>query len=70
LIGLAIAAKKKWLYAIFAIGGLGMFIMFGFLYYLSDVLEDRFGIDGIYEAIMALADIEGAIFLETIRDTV
>jgi ACDE family multidrug resistance protein len=44
---LSLLAKKKWLYAIFAIGGLGMFIMFGFLYYLSDVLEDRFGIDGI-----------------------
>jgi len=39
--------KGRWLYTIFAIGGIGMFILFGFLFYLSDTLEDFYGIKGI-----------------------
>ncbi|MCA0755454.1 MFS transporter [Paenibacillus sp. N4] len=42
-----LSEKGHWLYAIFAIGGNIMFIMFGFLYYLSSVLEDHYHIEGI-----------------------
>ncbi|MFC4779626.1 MFS transporter [Paenibacillus sp. GCM10023252] len=47
-----LAEKGKWLYAIFAIGGIAMFVMFGFLYYLSSVLEDHYKIDGIYKGLL------------------
>lgn len=44
--------KGHWLYATFAIGGLAMFIMFGFLYYLSSVLEDHYKIEGIWKGLL------------------
>ncbi|MFF2481861.1 MFS transporter [Paenibacillus sp. NPDC058071] len=44
--------EGRWLYAIFAIGCFIMFIMFGFLYYLSSVLEDDYGIDGIWKGVL------------------
>lgn len=44
--------KGRWLYAIFAIGGCAMFIMFGILYYLSSILEDHYKIDGIYKGFL------------------
>lgn len=47
-----LAEKGHWLYAIFAIGGIAMFIMFGFLYYLSSVLEDYYKIDGIWKGVL------------------
>jgi len=47
--------KGRWLYAIFTIGGIVMFIMFGFLYYLSLVLEDHYQINGIWKgALLAI----------------
>ncbi|WP_042161635.1 MFS transporter [Paenibacillus gorillae] len=48
----AILAKEGWLYAIFAIGGLAMYLMFGFLYYLSSVLEDHYNIEGIWKGVL------------------
>jgi len=39
--------KGRWLYAIFAIGGICMFVIFGSLFYLSDVLEERFRLHGV-----------------------
>ncbi|NBD26897.1 MFS transporter [Paenibacillus sp. T1] len=48
----SLLAEKRWLYAIFAIGGIAMFITFGFLYYLSSVLEDHYGIDGIVKGLL------------------
>ncbi|MFE5324509.1 MFS transporter [Paenibacillus sp. NPDC056579] len=39
--------KGRWLYAIFAVGGLCMLVIFGTLFYLSDALEEQFHIDGI-----------------------
>ncbi|WP_102027546.1 MFS transporter [Salirhabdus sp. Marseille-P4669] len=39
----------KWLIAIFIIGGLIMYILFGFLFFLSEVLEDKYDIKGIYK---------------------
>lgn len=47
-----LSENGRWLYAIFAIGGIGMFIMFGFLYDLSSVLEDRYQIDGIKKGLL------------------
>jgi MFS transporter, ACDE family, multidrug resistance protein len=38
--------EGRWLYAIFAIGGLLMLILFAFLFFLSSRLED-YGIDGV-----------------------
>jgi ACDE family multidrug resistance protein len=42
----------RWLYAIFAIGCLGMYIMFGFLYDLSSVLEKKHHIDGVVKGLL------------------
>ena len=44
--------KGRWLYAIFAIGGCAMFIMFGILYYLSSILEDHYKIEGVYKGLL------------------
>ncbi|WP_066174088.1 MFS transporter [Bacillus marinisedimentorum] len=37
----------RWLGGIFFIGGINMFILFGFLFHLSSVLEDRYKIEGV-----------------------
>lgn len=47
-----ILGKNRWLYAIFVIGGVLMFVMFGFLYYLSSVLEQHYHIDGIWKGLL------------------
>lgn len=41
--------KKEghWLYAIFAVGGILMFVLFGVLFYLSDIFEKEYNIDGL-----------------------
>ena len=44
--------KGRWLYAIFAIGGICMFVVFGVLFYLSSMLEDRYHIDGVYKGLI------------------
>lgn len=44
--------EGHWLYVIFAIGGSAMFIMFGFLYYLSSVLENKYHINGIWKGML------------------
>lgn len=38
--------KGRWLYAIFAIGGICMFVTFGVLFYLSEVLESKYNLFG------------------------
>ena len=38
---------SRWLIAVFIIGAILMFILFGFLFYLSSILEDTFDIKGI-----------------------
>lgn len=43
---------KRWLLAVFIIGAILMFILFGFLFYLSSILEDKFGIDGIKKGLL------------------
>jgi len=38
--------KGRWLYAIFAIGGICMFVIFGVLFYLSEILESKYNLTG------------------------
>jgi len=44
--------KGRWLYAIFVIGGICMFVVFGLLFYLSSRLEDQYGIEGIKKGLI------------------
>jgi len=39
--------KGRWLFAIFLIGAIGMFELFGLLFYLSEMLEEQYGFDGV-----------------------
>ncbi|WNQ12836.1 MFS transporter [Paenibacillus aurantius] len=39
--------KGRWLYAIFFIGGICMFVVFATLFFLSGMLEEQYGVDGI-----------------------
>ncbi|MCA1058558.1 MFS transporter [Rossellomorea aquimaris] len=39
--------ERKWIFGIFIIGILSMFILFGFLYYLSTLLEQAYSINGV-----------------------
>lgn len=43
---------KRWLIAVFIIGAILMFILFGFLFYLSSILEDKFGYTGIWKGVL------------------
>ncbi|MCF6411662.1 MFS transporter [Pseudalkalibacillus salsuginis] len=40
-----------WLYGVFMIGGINMFVVFGFLIYLSSSLEAKFGITGVLKGV-------------------
>jgi ACDE family multidrug resistance protein len=42
----------RWLYSIFTIGSICMFILFGVLFYLSSLLEDRYNIDGVKKGLI------------------
>lgn len=44
--------KGRWLYAIFALGGICMFVVFGTLFYLSQMLEDEHGMHGVLKGAM------------------
>ncbi|WP_216831565.1 MFS transporter [Alkalihalobacterium elongatum] len=44
--------EGRWLYAIFLIGCICMFVIFGVLFYLSTMLEEQHGIDGIKKGII------------------
>lgn len=44
--------KGRWLYAIFAIGGICMFLLFGVLFYLSDQLEKKHGLEGVLKGLV------------------
>ncbi|MGO4539690.1 MFS transporter [Paenibacillus sp. 2TAB19] len=47
-----IAREGRWLYAVFTIGGMAMFVMFGFLYFLSTHLEERYHLNGIWKGML------------------
>jgi MFS transporter, ACDE family, multidrug resistance protein len=42
----------RWLYAIFFIGVIVMFVLFGVLFYLSDTLENRYGIKDLQKGLL------------------
>ncbi|MCM3714940.1 MFS transporter [Halalkalibacter oceani] len=44
--------EGRWLYAVFIVGGICMFVLFGVLFYLSTMLEDDYHIDGIKKGII------------------
>lgn len=44
--------KGRWLYALFAIGGICMFVIFGVLYYLSETLESEFALKGVLKGLV------------------
>ncbi|MCJ8010508.1 MFS transporter [Paenibacillus sp. KQZ6P-2] len=44
--------KGRWLYAIFAVGGISMFILFGVLFYLSETLESEYGLHGVVKGLV------------------
>ncbi|HHY20628.1 MAG TPA: MFS transporter, partial [Bacilli bacterium] len=45
-------AHWRWLIAVFIIGAIIMFILFGLLFYLSSILEDKHGYEGIEESLI------------------
>ena len=44
--------KGRWLYAIFAIGGIAMFGVFGVLFYLSETLESTYNLHGVVKGLV------------------
>lgn len=54
----------KWLFAIFTIGAILMFILFGVLFYLSDVLEKKYAITNVKKGLL-LAIPLGALCLSS-----
>ncbi|MFB4167059.1 MFS transporter [Virgibacillus sp. JSM 102003] len=42
----------KWLCAVFIIGAILMFILFGFLFYLSSILEDKYDYNGVWKGVL------------------
>ncbi|MFC4559127.1 MFS transporter [Virgibacillus kekensis] len=42
----------KWLYAVFLIGAILMFVLFGFLFYLSSILEEKYNYDGVWKGVI------------------
>jgi len=44
--------KGRWLFAVFLIGGIAMFVVFGVLFYLSSLLEKQYGIDGVIKGMI------------------
>jgi MFS transporter, ACDE family, multidrug resistance protein len=44
--------EGRWLMAIFFIGGVIMFVLFGILFYLSTLLEEKYGIDGVMKGLV------------------
>ncbi|MFD1705297.1 MFS transporter [Siminovitchia sediminis] len=42
----------RWLSAVFIIGAILMFVLFGMLFYLSSILEDVYGFDGIKKGLL------------------
>jgi len=45
-------AHWRWLIAVFIIGAIIMFILFGLLFYLSSILEDKHGYEGIKKGLL------------------
>lgn len=48
----AFQMHARWMIAIFIIGAILMFVLFGFLFYLSSILEDKHNYDGISKGVL------------------
>jgi len=44
--------EGRWLYAIFAVGGINMFILFSILFYLSEELESKYHLNGVTKGLV------------------
>ncbi|MDR4886992.1 MFS transporter [Fredinandcohnia sp. QZ13] len=44
--------EGRWLICIFIVGTICMYILFGMLFFLSSILEDKYGIDGIIKGLI------------------
>ncbi|SFE94128.1 MFS transporter [Alteribacillus iranensis] len=44
--------NKRWLLSVFLIGGILMFILFGFLFHFSSILEEQYHIDGYVKGLL------------------
>ncbi|MFT4412472.1 MFS transporter [Fredinandcohnia humi] len=44
--------EGRWLYSIFLVGAICMYILFGMLFFLSSILEDKYGIDGVTKGLI------------------
>ncbi|KKI92654.1 MFS transporter [Bacillus sp. SA1-12] len=53
--------KGKWLIPSFFVGAVGLFILFGVLFYLSDILEETFKIDGIIKGCILAIPLFGMV---------
>lgn len=51
-IKLIFTENGRWLYAIFFIGVIVMFVLFGVLFYLSDILENNYGIKNLQKGLL------------------
>ncbi|MFT9597650.1 MFS transporter [Mesobacillus sp.] len=51
-IKLIFTENGRWLYAIFFIGAIVMFVLFGVLFYLSDILENKYGIKDLKKGLV------------------
>jgi ACDE family multidrug resistance protein len=48
-LGKVLKREQRWLYPMFFLGGLCLFLLFGSLYYLSFLIEEKYGIDGFFK---------------------
>ncbi len=53
--------EGKWLIPALMVGATGLFILFGVLFYLSDVIEDTFKIDGIFKGSLLAVPLLGLV---------
>ncbi|KMK77773.1 MFS transporter [Alkalihalobacillus pseudalcaliphilus] len=54
--------EGRWLYAVFIIGGVCMFVLFGVLFYLSTMLEDKYQIEGVKKGIVLAVPLAALCF--------
>lgn len=48
----AFSQHRSWLFAVFFLGAIIMFVLFGFLFYLSTLLEDKFNYEGVVKGLL------------------
>lgn len=61
-IGTIMKSKGRWLIASFFAGSLGLFILFGVLFYLSDILEKKpYNIDGVIKGLVLAIPLSGLV---------